>query len=82
MKYRLLLFVFFSILSYSQNELGTWNTTNFNLKINNKWQVFAESQLRSLKFYDNFHYYEIKSGVTYKIKPNFYVNSGFGSYNT
>ena len=82
MKYILLLFIFFHLFCNSQNDLGTWNTTNFNLKINDKWQLFAESQLRSLKFYDNFHYYEIKTGATYKIKPNFYVNSGFGSYNT
>lgn len=82
MIYRLLLFILFSTLCYSQNELGTWSTTNINLKINDKWQVFAESQLRSLKFYDNFHYYEVKTGITYKIKPNFYVNSGFGNYNT
>ena len=67
---------------FSQNELGSWNTTNFNFKLNDKWQVFAETQLRSLKFYDNFHYYEFKAGATYKIKPNFYVNSGIGSYNT
>jgi len=82
MRYSLLLFIFYHTFCYSQNELGTWSTTNINLKINDKWQVFAESQLRSLKFYDNFHYYEIKTGITYKIKPNFYVNSGFGNYNT
>lgn len=82
MRYNLLLFIFYHTFCYSQNELGTWSTTNINLKINDKWQVFAESQLRSLKFYDNFHYYEVKTGITYKIKPNFYVNSGFGNYNT
>jgi hypothetical protein len=82
MRYSLLLFIFYHTFCYSQNELGTWSTTNINLKINDKWQVFAESQLRSLKFYDNFHYYEIKTGITYKIKPNFYINSGFGNYNT
>ena len=82
MRYSLLLFIFYHTFCYSQNELGTWSTTNINLKINDKWQVFAESQLRSLKFYDNFHYYEVKTGITYKIKPNFYVNSGFGNYNT
>ena len=48
---------------FSQNELGSWNTTNFNFKLNDKWQVFAETQLRSLKFYDNFHYYEFKAGA-------------------
>lgn len=82
MRYSLLLFIFYHTFCYSQNELGTWSTTNINLKINDKWQVFAESQLRSLKFYDNFHYYEVKTGITYKIKPNFYVNSGIGNYNT
>lgn len=82
MKKIFIIFMLSTSSIFSQNELGSWNTTNFNFKINNKWQVFAESQLRSLKFYDNFHYYEFKGGATYKIKPNFYVNSGIGNYNT
>ncbi len=66
-KFRYLLLLT-GFLGFSQNDIGSWNTTNFNFKINNKWQVFAESQLRSLKFYDDFHYYEFKGGATYKIK--------------
>lgn len=41
-----------------------------------------ETQLRSLSFYDQFHYYEYKTGVTYKIKNSVSITTGIGSYNT
>ena len=70
------------IILVAQNNLGSWNIVNLNVKLDSKWNLFTESQLRSLSFYDEFHYYEIKAGFSYKIKPNFSVTSGFGSYNT
>lgn len=76
-----LFLLFFSRL-LAQNDLGTWNVTNLNFKVNEKWNVFTEVQLRSLSFYDEFHYYEYKGGFTYKINPNFSIISGIGSYNT
>ena len=78
----MLLLLFTSMLSFAQNGLGTWNVTNINAKINDKWSVFAEAQLRSLSFYNQFHYYEYKGGVTYKISKNYSVTTGIGSYNT
>ncbi len=66
----------------AQNNLGSWNILNVNLKVNEKWNIFMETQLRSLSFYDEFHYYEIKTGGTYKINKLFSTTSGFGSYNT
>jgi hypothetical protein len=68
--------------TFSQKDLGSWNIVNFNLKINSRWNSFIESQLRSLSFYDQFHYYEYKGGVTYKLTPSFSSTTGVGSYNT
>ena len=76
------LFFIFTIPLFSQENLGSWNILNVNLKIDTKWNIFVEGQLRSLSFYDEFHYYEIKTGGTYKINKNFSATSGFGSYNT
>lgn len=79
------LFVFIVLIStklLAQNDLGTWNVTNVNFKVNEKWNVFTEAQLRSLSFYDQFHYYEYKGGFTYKISANFLATTGVGSYNT
>jgi len=82
MKKFILLTLLFSTGLFAQNNLGTWNVTNVNFKVNEKWNVFAEAQLRSLSFYNQFHYYEYKGGFTYKIKANFSATAGVGSYNT
>ena len=72
----------YSALLQAQNPLGTWNVLNFNIKFNSKWGGFVETQLRSLSFYDQFHYYEYKMGATYKLTDNFSGTTGIGSYNT
>ncbi len=83
MKKTLIILFLLSIISVSaQNEFGSWNVLNFNFKLNHKWNVFAESQLRSLAFFDDFHYYEYKIGGTVKLTDNFGLTSGIGSYNT
>lgn len=78
----ILTFFFICTNAQSQSKLGSWNILNVNMRINEKWNVFAESQVRSLSFYDEFHYYEIKTGGTFKIDKQFSATSGFGSYNT
>ena len=65
-----------------QNQLGSWNIINVKLTVNNKWSMFFEPQLRSLSFYNQFHYYEIKGGATYNLNSNFALTAGVGSYNT
>lgn len=77
-----ILFLFVVCKSVAQDGLGSWNILNVTMKVNTKWSVFTEGQIRSLSFYDNFHYYEIKGGVNYKIKPNFSITTGIGDYNT
>ncbi|MBK9735961.1 MAG: DUF2490 domain-containing protein [Saprospiraceae bacterium] len=78
-------FIFYILInhSYGQNfDLGTWNILQLKYNYDEKWSVFAETQLRSLKFYKNFHYYEYKGGINYKIYKNVNLTFGAGSYQT
>jgi hypothetical protein len=84
---RILLYflAFFSLnnLCFGQvSDLGSWNILNLKYKFDEKWSVFGEVQLRSLKFYDHFHYYEYKIAVNYQILPNVNLTLGTGDYNT
>ena len=63
-------------------ELGSWNILNLKYSRTDKISFFAESQLRSLKFYSNFHYYEYKGGINYKVYKNVQLTLGAGSYQT
>jgi Protein of unknown function (DUF2490) len=81
MKIRIL-FLLFSVPLLSNAQLGTWNILNMKLEFNDRWSVFGEGQLRSLKFYDDFHYYELKGGVTYMFKNKLAITTGGGTYNT
>ena len=63
-------------------DLGSWNILNFKYNVNSKWSTFGEVQLRSLKFYNNFHYYEYKGGVNFKAQKNLTLSIGTGSYQT
>jgi len=68
---------------FSQSfELGSWNVLNIKYTHDEKWSVFGEAQLRSLKFYDDFHYYEYKFGVNLEIHKNVKLTLGAGSYQT
>ena len=62
--------------------MGSWNILNLKYNIDEKWSAFGEVQIRSLKFYDSFHYYEFKGGINYKIYKNVALSIGTGSYQT
>jgi hypothetical protein len=83
---RLIIFIcfgFFMNKLYAQNsDLGSWNILNVRLVHTKKLSYFAEGQIRSLKFYDNFHYYEIKGGVNFKVNEGFQLTLASGSYQT
>jgi long-subunit fatty acid transport protein len=66
----------------AQDHLGSWNIINVKMELNNKWSLFGEAQIRSLKFYNNFHYYEYKAGIQYKITNEFSLVAGVGDYDT
>lgn len=63
-------------------ELGSWSSCGIKYNLNERWSVFAEAQLRSLHFYNNFHYYEYKGGINYKITPHFIITFALGDYDT
>ncbi|MBK7130033.1 MAG: DUF2490 domain-containing protein [Crocinitomicaceae bacterium] len=72
-----------SIYVYSQdNGLGSWNILHLEYNINKKWEIFSESQLRSLRFYNHFHYYEFKGGVQYQPTENINFTLAAGTYQT
>ena len=63
-------------------DLGSWNILNVKYNIDEKLSFFGEGQLRSLKFYSNFHYFEYKGGINYKVHKNVKLTLGAGSYQT
>lgn len=68
---------------FSQSSsLGSWNIVNVKYNLDNKFSIFGEAQLRSLQFYNNFHYYEYKAGVNYKVHNSVTATLGLGSYQT
>jgi long-subunit fatty acid transport protein len=74
-------FVPFATLAQSL-DLGSWNIINVRYNAFNNWSVFGEAQLRSLKFYDDFHFYEYKGGVQFKAHKSLSLVLGAGSYQT
>ena len=78
----LTLYFSINILSAQTSDVGSWNIINLKYNIEDKWSVFGEAQLRSLKFYSNFHYYEYKGGINYKVHKNLKLTLGAGSYQT
>lgn len=68
--------------SSQYEDLGSWNIVNVKYTLNDKWSVFGESQLRSLHFYNQFHYYEYKGGANLKVHPNLKITLGAGRYVT
>ncbi|MEJ7626218.1 MAG: DUF2490 domain-containing protein [Ferruginibacter sp.] len=74
---------FISNFCFSQKiDLGSWNILNVRYKINEKWSVFSEAQIRSLKFYKEFHYHEYKAGVSFQAYKNVNLTLGAGDYVT
>lgn len=85
---RLCTFIFFIFFHFKQDlisqnvDLGSWNIFNFKYNRNERWSAFGESQIRSLKFYNDFHYYEIKGGVNYKAYRQATFSLALGTYQT
>ncbi len=75
-----LTFLAFSYHAHAQ--LGTWNVLSFKTSFHERWGAFAEGQIRSLKFYNDFHYHEFKGGVTYAFDKNFSFAVATGKYDT
>lgn len=64
------------------NGFGSWNIGNIRVQANERWSIFVEPQIRSLQFYNQFHYYEVKGGATYRINEQLALTASIGSYQT
>ena len=85
MKASVMMVIFFLLMAgfKTQGEdLGSWNILHLRHKLNDRFSLFAESQLRSLKTYSHFHYYEYKGGLQFKLNPALTFVLGAGSYQT
>jgi hypothetical protein len=71
-----------SVAQAQNGDLGTWNILNARYTYNSKWSFFGEAQLRSLKTYNHFHYYEYKGGVNYKVSSALLLSVAAGDYDT
>ena len=83
LKFLAFAFIIFSnnFVLYSQ-YIGTWNVLQLKHKFRTDWTINGEAQLRSLSFYNQFHYYEFKASIQKQIKKDFNVSLGMGNYNT
>lgn len=66
----------------AHGQLGTWNVLSVKTSFNERWGAFAEGQVRSLKFYNDFHYHEFKGGVIYSLDKYFAFAMAAGKYDT
>ena len=69
-------------ISAQSFDLGSWNILNLKYNHTDQLSLFGEAQLRSLKFYNHFHYYEYKGGINYKLNKSVQLSLGAGSYQT
>lgn len=75
------------LLSFFSNaqtfsDLGTWNILTARYQLDKRWTLTGEGQIRSLSFYNQFHYYEWKGSIGYKVSDQITVLMGAGSYQT
>ncbi len=86
LKDKTVLFFLLSVVPYLCNAqqigMGSWSILNVKYNFNDEVSAFGEGQVRSLKFYDNFHYYEYKGGVNYSFSKSLSITIGAGSYQT
>ncbi len=69
-------------LQAQNTKPGSWNILNANYNVNDVWSIWGEGQIRSINFYNNFHYYEYKGGINYQVHKNAKLTLGAGSYQT
>lgn len=83
-KYSFISLFALSVLSIfaQNNSLGSWNIIHFKGSLSKKLSYFAEAQIRSLKYYNDFHYHEFKGGITYEINGQLRASVATGKYDT
>lgn len=77
-----IIFVLITNLQTIAQSVGSWNIINLKLELKNGFSLFGEGQLRSLKYYNDFHYHEFKGGLNFKAHKNLVVSMAVGKYDT
>lgn len=72
----------FKVLNAQNAKLGTWSILNVKYHVTKGINLIGEGQLRTLKFYDHFHYYEYKAAFNYLFSKSLHLTIGAGSYQT
>lgn len=67
-------------VSAQKENLSSYNVITIEYKINPKWFVYGEGQLRGIADFAYPDYYELKGGLGYKITPNHKPLIGIGRY--
>jgi hypothetical protein len=78
----IIIFLWTNRTTAQTTDLGSWNILNVKYNYTDNLSFFGEAQLRSLKYYSDFHYYEYKGGIDYKVHKNVKLTLGAGSYQT
>jgi hypothetical protein len=63
-------------------RIGSWNILQVQATLNDRWNMLVEGQIRSLGFYSQFHYYELKTALGYNLSRTAQVMMGAGTFNT
>lgn len=74
--------MFSFLLGMSCTIAGSWTSLQLRYRINDKFSIQAEGQLRSLRLYDHFHYHEYKAWLIWKWRPEVLLGLGAGDYDT
>lgn len=77
-----IIFTFFVCSETIAQSTGSWNILNLRMDLKNGFSLFGEGQLRSLKYYNEFHYHEFKGGLNYRVHKNLVVSMAIGKYDT
>jgi hypothetical protein len=80
--HKILLFSFLAFANSLVAQLGSWNILTLRMDLSERWTLSGEGQIRSLKFYDDFHYFEYKAGANYNISETFSAGVLVGHYRT
>lgn len=82
MKIRLIVIVLLVSTRLLGQEIGSWNVLDIKKNTGQVISYQLELQLRSLKFYHNFHYNEINFTTNYKYNDNLVLSVLLGKHNT
>ena len=82
MKFKLTAIILLSSTSLFAQNIGSWNVLDVRKNTDKLISYQLEVQLRSLKFYHNFHYNELNFTASYKYKDNLVFSVLIGKHNT